>query len=65
MPAVIGRRVRKRREAVVRQPRGAGQATPETDGRAILQRTCQQCHDLATATTKLASEDWTAVIGRT
>jgi mono/diheme cytochrome c family protein len=44
--------------------RGAGQAAPETEGRAILQRTCQQCHDLGTATAKLASEDWTAVIGR-
>lgn len=44
--------------------RAGGQATPENEGRAILQRTCQQCHDLATATTKLASEDWAAVIGR-
>jgi mono/diheme cytochrome c family protein len=43
---------------------GLGQQTPGAEGRAILQRTCQQCHDMATATTKLASEDWTAVIGR-
>ena len=42
--------------------RGAGGA--EVDGRAILQRTCQQCHDLATASTKLASEDWSAVIAK-
>jgi cytochrome c5 len=44
--------------------RGAGQQTPEGDGAAILQRTCRQCHELATATTKLASEDWNAVIGK-
>ena len=42
--------------------RGGGGA--EVDGRAILQRSCQQCHELATATTKLASEDWSAVIAR-
>jgi cytochrome c5 len=42
----------------------AGQQAAEGDGRTIAQRTCQQCHDMATATTKLASEDWTAVIGR-
>jgi len=34
------------------------------DGRAILQRTCQQCHDLATAQNKAASEDWNAVIAK-
>ena len=46
---------------------GAGrpeQQGPEADGRAILQRTCQQCHDMATATTKLPSEDWSAVIAK-
>ena len=42
--------------------RGGGGA--EVDGRAILQRSCQQCHDLAAATTKLASEDWSAVIAK-
>ena len=42
--------------------RGGGGA--EVDGRAILQWSCQQCHDLATATTKLASEDWSAAIAR-
>jgi mono/diheme cytochrome c family protein len=42
--------------------RGAGGA--ETDGRAILQRNCQQCHELATATTKLPSEEWSAVIAK-
>jgi cytochrome c5 len=44
--------------------RGGAQTTPGGEGRAILQRTCQQCHDLGTATAKLTSEDWTAVIGR-
>ena len=43
---------------------GSGQQTPEADGAAILQRTCQQCHELATASKKLASEDWNAVIAR-
>ena len=40
------------------------QQMPEGEGRAILQRTCQQCHDLATASTKLASEEWGAVIAK-
>jgi len=44
--------------------RGAGQQTPEADGEAILQRNCQQCHELATASKKLDSEDWSAVIAR-
>ena len=38
------------------------QQGPDAEGRAILQRTCQQCHDMATATTKVPSEDWSAVI---
>jgi mono/diheme cytochrome c family protein len=42
----------------------AGQEMAALDGRAILQRTCQQCHELATASNKQASEDWTAVITR-
>jgi mono/diheme cytochrome c family protein len=41
-----------------------GQQPAEADGRAILQRNCQQCHELATASKKLASEDWRAVITR-
>jgi mono/diheme cytochrome c family protein len=40
------------------------QQMPEGEGKAILQRTCQQCHDLATASTKLASEEWSAVIAK-
>ena len=42
----------------------SGQQTPEADGGAILQRNCQQCHELATASKKSASEDWSAVITR-
>lgn len=40
------------------------QPGPEGEGRAILQRTCQQCHDLATASTKLPSEEWSAVVAK-
>jgi len=43
---------------------GPGQQPAEADGRAILQRNCQQCHELATASKKLASEDWSVVITR-
>ena len=43
---------------------GSGQQTREADGGAILQRNCQQCHELATASKKLDSEDWSAVITR-
>ncbi len=40
------------------------QQSPDAEGRAILQRSCQQCHSQAVASTKLASEDWGAVIAR-
>lgn len=40
------------------------QTTAGGDGRAILQRTCLQCHDLATAQNKLPSEEWNAVIAK-
>ncbi len=43
---------------------GSGQQAPEADGEAILQRNCQQCHESATASKKLDSEDWSAVITR-
>ena len=43
---------------------GADQQGPDADARAILQRTCQQCHDMATATTKLPSDDWNAVVAK-
>ena len=43
---------------------GSGQQTLEADGGTILQRNCQQCHELATASKKLDSEDWSAVITR-
>jgi len=42
---------------------GPGQ-TAEADGAAILQRNCQQCHELAVASKKSDSEDWSAVITR-
>ena len=45
-------------------PGGSGQQTPEADGGAILQRNCQQCHELAAASKKSGSEDWSAVITR-
>jgi mono/diheme cytochrome c family protein len=45
-------------------PATPDQQTPEAQGRAILQRSCVQCHDMATASTKLASEDWNAVIAK-
>ena len=41
-----------------------GPATPEVEARAIMERTCQMCHDMTMATTKLASEDWNTVIGK-
>jgi cytochrome c2 len=37
---------------------------PEGEGKAILERRCQQCHDLERATTKLASQEWRAVVDR-
>jgi len=43
---------------------GPGRQAAEADGQAILQRNCQQCHELATASKKLAAEDWRAVITR-
>ncbi len=43
---------------------GRGQQGAGGDGAAILQRTCQQCHELSIATNKLASEDWGAVVTR-
>ena len=44
-------------------PQARGRA-PEADGGAILQRNCQQCHELAVASKKLDSEEWSAVITR-
>jgi mono/diheme cytochrome c family protein len=42
---------------------GPGQ-TAEADGAAILQRNCQQCHELAVASKKADSEGWSEVIMR-
>jgi cytochrome c5 len=47
-----------------RSVQAGSQQTGELEGRAVLQRTCQQCHDLATATAKLTNEDWNAIIAR-
>ena len=43
---------------------GADQQGPDADARTILQRTCQQCHDMATATKKLPTDDWNAVVAK-
>jgi cytochrome c5 len=43
---------------------GRGRPTAENDGAAIFQRTCQQCHELAVASKKPNSQDWTAVLAR-
>lgn len=49
--------------AAPRQASGTlGNQTTGGEGRNLLERNCQQCHDLATASTKLRSEDWNAVI---
>lgn len=54
-----------------RQPATAGQPTPAAQstqgsplppGRALLEATCQQCHDLATAMRRPATLDWTTVV---
>jgi mono/diheme cytochrome c family protein len=44
--------------------RDAGQPGRGADGAAILQRNCQQCHELAIASTKADSEEWSAVVAR-
>jgi cytochrome c2 len=47
--------------------RGAGGAegqTADAGGRAIHQRNCQQCHELAVASKKKDSEEWSAVVSR-
>jgi mono/diheme cytochrome c family protein len=41
---------------------GAAAAVPASAGQAILERTCQQCHDLATATKKPPADDWNTVV---
>src|SRR5438105_8896693 len=46
------------------QGQGRGRQTAEADGATILQRNCQQCHELAVASKKPEKEDWDAVITR-
>ena len=41
-----------------------GGRLPEAEGKAILERRCQRCHDLAVATKKPASDNWQTVVGR-
>jgi mono/diheme cytochrome c family protein len=41
-----------------------GRQTAELDGAAILQRNCQQCHELAVASKKADSENWDVVVTR-
>jgi cytochrome c5 len=43
---------------------GGSAPAGEADGPAILQRNCQQCHELAVASKKSESEDWSVVITR-
>lgn len=43
---------------------GQGQEPRNAEGRAILQRSCQQCHNLETASTKPAGQDWNAVVSK-
>ena len=43
---------------------GAGTITMDADGATILQRNCQQCHELAVASKKPEKEDWDVVITR-
>jgi cytochrome c2 len=44
---------------------GAGRRQmPAGEGRPIFQRSCEQCHDAATASNKQPSEDWAAVVAR-
>ena len=44
---------------------GRGRQTAQAaDGSGILQRTCQQCHELAVASKKSDAEEWSAVITR-
>jgi cytochrome c5 len=42
--------------------RARGNQPTESDGRGILERSCEQCHDLATASRKQGSEDWNVVV---
>jgi mono/diheme cytochrome c family protein len=43
---------------------GAEGQTAEAGGRAVLQRNCQQCHELTVASSKKDSEQWSAVVSR-
>jgi cytochrome c2 len=44
--------------------RGGDVQAGEADGQTIFQRNCQQCHELATASKKQPTEEWSAVVAR-
>jgi cytochrome c5 len=43
-------------------PASAARALPDGAGRPILERACQQCHDLETSMKKPAARDWSATV---
>lgn len=43
-------------------PASAARALPDGQGKSILERACQQCHDLETSMKKPASRDWSAIV---
>jgi cytochrome c5 len=45
-------------------PAQTSSAAPASEGRAILERTCQMCHDVEIATKKQATEEWSAVVSK-
>ena len=46
-------------------PGGAAPQLPDSEGRAILERSCIQCHDMQTTTAKVASrEEWGQIMAR-
>ncbi len=50
--------------ATAAQGQGGAPASAASPGRAVLEASCQTCHDLATATLKPADLDWAAVVNR-
>lgn len=43
-------------------PAPAARALPDGEGKSILERACQQCHNLETATSKPVWRDWSAIV---
>jgi cytochrome c5 len=48
----------------IASPARTSPQAPESEGKALLDRNCQMCHDLATATKKPPAEEWRAVINK-